>query len=214
MLADQEREAAQEIQKRLRTVLDGYRASQELMPRARQRGMARAILASREEMAALRQASADREEGERRKAYLAAFGLDLTRSAEDRELRAELAAAEPGAVETERRMSQALRVGDLLAARAVAAYAFDRRNDEMGGDAFRGVLDLFAGHSEGIERQMVSLASLDDDIGQSGAAKLARLGDKLLVEIQQPSDLPGNIGALASDDEPSGQPPMGMPFGA
>ena len=204
MLADQEREAAQTIQQALRMVLDGYRNSRELTPRARQRGMAQAILAAREKMAQLRAASAEREEGERRTAYLAAFGIDPTRSAEERALRTDITAAAPGAVETAAQMAQALRVGDLLHAKAIAAYAFDRRNDEMGGDAFRDVLDSYAGHSEGLTRQMTALASLDDDIGQSGAAKLARLGDKLIVEIQQPSDLPGNIGALAADDqEPS-----------
>jgi hypothetical protein len=155
-------------------------------------------------MTALRTASADREEGERRTAYLAAFGISPDRSQEERGLRIAIENANPSAVETARWMETALRVNDLLQAKAIAAFAFEHRNDEMGADAYRSVLDAYAGHSDGIRRQMTALAETDSDIGQSGAARMVRLQDKLMTEIPTPSDLPGSLEWLASEED-SGQ---------
>jgi hypothetical protein len=212
MLIDSEVEKAKQIQAALRGELDGIRQVQGLTNRERSRLMARAVLAARGQLRDLRTASAEREAGEQRKAYLAAFGIDPTRASEERTLRAEIAAANPGALDTERMMDSALRIGDLLQAKAIASYAFDHRNDEMGGQTYRGVLDQYAGHSDGLTRIITNLAVFDGDVGNSGPAKLQRMADKLLTEVPQPHDLPGDLGSLAADDEPA-TGMMGMPFG-
>lgn len=212
VLIESEIQKAKQIQAALRTELDGIRAIQGLMPRERSRLMARAVLAARGQLRDLREASGVREAGERSKAYITAFGIDPSRSAEERALRRDLADTAPGAVETERLMTEALRVGDLLHAKAIAAHAFDHRNDALGGDAYRGVLDAYAGHSDGLTRIMTNLAIFDSDVGSSGPAKLQRLQDKFLTEIPQPSDLTGDLGSLAADDVLDTR--MGMPFNA
>jgi len=202
MLIEREVQQAREIQETLRNQLVAWRADGELTDRARRRGMARAVLAARDQLSGLRKASAAREEGERRKAYQEAFGIDQARSAEERALRSDIESASPSAVDTRARMVQALRIGDLLQAKVLAAYSFDRRNDEFGGDHFRDTLDMYAGHSDGLTRQMTNLAIFDADSGNSGPAKLQRLTDKLITEVPQPSDLPGSLEFMAADDQP------------
>ena len=214
MLLESERETAGQIQAALAIELTRIRAVQGLTQREQQRQKARAVLAARGQLRELRIASEAREADDRQRAFIAAFGIDPTRSAEERSLRRDITDAAPGAVETERLMAESLRIGDILGAKVVASYAWDHRNDQLGGDTFRSALDAYAGHSDGLTRIMQNLADSDVTVGSSGTAKLARLQEKLLTEVPTPHDLPGNIDWLAADDEPSGQNPMGMPFTA
>ena len=109
-------------------------------------------------------------------------------------------------------MAEALRIGDDLAAKVLAAYAFDHRNDELGSGAFRGILNAYADSSPENTRLITNVATFDINSGTSGKAKLQRLQDKLATEVPQPSDLPGNLDYLAADDaEPQAQA-SGMPW--
>jgi hypothetical protein len=200
MLIDKEIQQVREIQAGLQRDLEEIRAEAGLTNRERQGRMARVVVSARAQLRELRAASDAREGGEQRKAYIAAFGIDPSRAAEERALRSELAASAPGAVEVRDAMTEALRIGDTLAARVLAAYAWDHRNDELGGDYFRGTINAYADSSPEITRVITSVAALDGATGSSGPARLQRLQDKLLTEIPTPSDLPGNLEYLAADD--------------
>lgn len=213
VLIDRERQQIQEIQAGLASELDSLRGTQGLAPRERQRRMARAVLSARASLSEVREASDEREAGEQRKAYTEAFGIDPGRAAEERTLRRELAAGSPRPVEVRDSMEEALRIGDDLAAKVLAAYSWDHRNDEIGSDAFRGILNAYADSSPEATRLITNVATFDASTGHSGEAKLQRLGDKLLTEVPQPHDLPGNLDYLAADDGPPAQA-SGMPWGA
>jgi hypothetical protein len=197
MLIESEVNQANQIRNRLQRQLDMAMGNRDLNLRARNRIRATAILDARSDMAALRAASDAREQEAFSKAYREAFGLDQARSAEDRALRAELAAANLGPSEARTRMTQALAIGDTLQARALAAVAWEHQQDEMGGRAWNDVLADYSDSSPNVERQMANLVIFSG----TGNDKIARFQDKLYTEVPQPSDLPGNLDYLASDAE-------------
>jgi hypothetical protein len=203
MLIETEIAAVRQVQARLASELDGIREDRDLAPRSRQRLMARAVLSARAQLRELRATSDAREAGEQRKAYIQAFGMDPSRAAEERALRSELAASAPGAVEVRDAMTEALRIGDTLAARVIAAYAWDHRNDDLGGDHYKGTLNAYADSSPEATRVLTNLVTFDGSTGSSGPARIQRLQDKLLTEVPTPADLPGNLEHLAADQEPA-----------
>jgi hypothetical protein len=193
--------------------MDRIRADQGLNDRERKRQLARVILASRDQMTALRQESAQRSESMRRNAYVGAFGVDPACAAEERAIREQLAREQPSAVEVRSRMESALRVEDFTLAKCLGAYAFDNRDSQLGGDTYRESLDLFANSHHTVRAAMIRLAEVSQGEGNSGADRMQRLSDKLLLEVTQPHDLgPGSLDALAADDQPAQATSAGMPF--
>jgi hypothetical protein len=96
MLDDSEVADAQRVQARLQAKLSAIAADRELTARARDRQRACAILDARAAMRAPRERSDAREQQEFSKAYREASSLDQSHSAEDRQLRVELTAADIG----------------------------------------------------------------------------------------------------------------------
>jgi hypothetical protein len=192
MLVKDERERASAIQARLRDQLAAINANHDLTPRARDRLKAQAVLSAREQMAALREASNNRHTREQRNAYYRAFGIDPTRSAEDRAYRDQLAANPPSAKAAAEMMAQAQQRGDTLAQRALAEMAWNNRRDPT--QYWVGVLNLYGDSGGQQALSIVDLAIYDDP------SKQERLRDKLYTEIMKPSDLPGDLKTLASDD--------------
>jgi hypothetical protein len=143
------------------------------------------------------------------KAYREAFGLDLTHSAEDRQLRADLAANPPSAAEARNRIAAALAVGDSLQARALAQLAWDSRNAQDGsGPAWYDVLETYGSYTDATARHMTNLATF------AGApSKIEKFQDRMQTEIVAPSGLSGNLDRLAADDAPSDARSMGANFG-
>jgi len=212
MLNQQEREAAAGITARHGEVLEMIRGYTGITERERKRMLADITIVARDALRKIRDESAAREDSARNGAYLAAFGVNPQRAAEERQLRAELVSANPSAVEVGERMAAALRVGDLTEAKILAAFAYDMRNAPLGGDYFRGVLDQYAAHSDGLRRQMTALAASDTSTGDSGPARLQRLQDKLCTEVMVPSEVSGGTleSWAAEDSEPA--PVTGVPF--
>ena len=145
-------------------------------------------------MRALREQSESRDQTEFQRAYRAAFGLSLEHSAEDRQLRAELAAAaaagELGAIEAQQRMAAALAIGDSLQARALAQLAYEHRLDELGADAWIGVAEMYGGSAPAVDKLMAAVF----DVGAE-PSKLDKFRDKAATEIAIPSDLHGSLAA-------------------
>jgi hypothetical protein len=111
-------------------------------------------------------------------------------------------------------MNAALRVEDYTEAKCLAEYAYNNRDSELGGDTFRAALDMFANSHPTIRASMIRLAEVSQGEGDSGKDRMARLQEKLLLEIHQPHDLgPGSLDVLAADDAPASANSAGMPFG-
>ena len=208
MLIESELAEAVQIRAKMDRRMDQIAASRDLSPRAVARERAKAVLECRAEMRALRERSNEREQKAFDKAFREAFGLLPDRSAEDRDLRAKLAANPPSAAEAYAMMQSALAIGDTLQARALAQVAYENRLDSMGGDTWVNVLEMYGGSNPELDRQITNVLIFS---GQPD--KIDRFRDKLQTEIPQPSDLHGNLDRLASDDEPSGAHPIGMNFG-
>ena len=197
MLNDAETQEAARIQARLQAKLQALEANTDLTLRGRDRQRARAILDDRAAMRGLREQSDAREQEAFSRAYREAFGLDQTRSAEDRALRAELAAADIGPVEAQQRMASALAIGDTLQARALAQLAYKNRNSELGGDAWIGVMEMYGGSAPAADRVMTNVLAAGGT-----ASKLDRFRDKVATEIQAPPDLQrGSLESIAADDD-------------
>ena len=209
MLNDAETQEAARIQARLQEKLAALDANTDLAPRGRDRLRARALLDAQNTLRTLREQSDAREKAAFDKAYKDAFGLSLERPGEDRQLRAELAANPPDAIEAGKRMVNALAIDDKYMARALAQIAFDHRMDELGGEAWIGVAELYGGSAPAVDKLMSAVFA-------AGAvpAKLDRFRDKVATEVQVPSDLQrGSLAAIASDDDGTAQAP-GASFGA
>ena len=209
MLNDAETQEAARIQARLQEKLAALDANTDLAPRGRDRLRARALLDAQNTLRTLREQSDAREKAAFDKAYKDAFGLSLERPGEDRQLRAELAANPPDAIEAGKRMVNALAIGDSTLARALAQIAYEHRNDSPGGDAWVGVAELYGGSSPAVDKLMAAVFA-------AGAQphKLDRFRDKVATEIQVPSDLQrGSLAAMAADDD-GPAPAPGAAFGA
>jgi hypothetical protein len=196
MLNDKELEQARAIQARLQQKMEAAAAVADMTPRGRDRLRARALLQAQNAMQALRAASDSREQSAYEQAYKAAFGLDQSRSAEDRQLRAELAALDLGAVETQERMYSALAIGDSLQARALAQIAYGHRHDSVGADYWMAVASAWGGSAPAVDRLLTAVY----DAGAE-PSKLDRFRDKAAAEIAVPSDLSGSLEALAADED-------------
>jgi hypothetical protein len=195
-LLESERQEARRIQARLAGQLEATRADKTIGTRQRQRQMARAVLAAREDMQALRSQSAARAEVDRRAAYGKLFGI---KSADDRAYRDSLAArvAEGSLNATKARALYDLAVqrGDDLAVMALAELAWSHSGDELGGEAWHPMLDAYRSRSDAMENAMSVLVEI------SSPDKLVMMREKLSVEVLAPSDLPGNLEFLATDAE-------------
>jgi hypothetical protein len=214
MLNAAELQEAQRVQATLQGRLAAVAADRGLMPRARDRQRARALLEAQAGMRVLRDKSDERVQAEYNKAYRAAFGLDQSRSAEDRAIRAELsslaAAGDLGAIEAYQRMQSALVIGDSLTARALAAIAFEHRGDELGADSWTVVAELYGGSAPAADRAMAAVydAGAEPD-------KVTRFRDKLQTEVNVPDDLRrGDLNAIAADDDGPAGAVSGARFGA
>jgi hypothetical protein len=207
MLDNEERAEAAQIQAGLARRLDAARRDQTITSRERQRRQAKAVLAARGDMSTLRQKSADRETAVQQKAYRALFGIRPDKSAEDRAYRDSLAARDLSATEACALYDQAVARRDDLAMTALAELAWQHSGDEMGGPAWHPILDAFRTEPR-MEDAMVSLVEL------ANPGRLDKLRDKMTTDIQQPSDLPGNLDWLAGDaEQDAGARVMGAPFG-
>jgi hypothetical protein len=209
MLIESELATAAAIRAKMDRRLDQVAAQTDLTKRARDRECARAVIVARQEMSALRARSNERESAALAGAYREAFGLLPDRSAEDRDLRAKLAANPPSAVDAYAQMVSALAIGDVLLARAIAQVAYENRLNEMDGEAWVNVLEAYGGSNTELDRQITNVLIFS---GQPD--KIDRFRDKLQTEIPQPSDLRGDINRLAQDDAPSDARSMGMPWDA
>jgi hypothetical protein len=195
-LLESERTEAMQIQARLAGQLGATRADKTIGTRERQRQMARAVLAARKNMTALRSQSAARAEVDRRVAYGKLFGI---KSADDRAYRDSLAArvAEGSLNATKARALYDLAVqrGDDVAVMALAELAWSHSGDELGGEAWWSLLDSYRNRSDALESAMSVLAEI------SSPDKLDTMREKLSLEVLAPSDLTGNLEFLASDAE-------------
>jgi hypothetical protein len=211
MLNQQEQVEAETIQATLRAKLEAAAAAADITPRGRDRLRARAVIEAQTAIRELRARSDARVQAAFDKAYREAFGLSLERSAEDRALRAELAANPPGAVEAQQRLAAALAIGDHLQARALAQLAFEHRNDELGADAWMVVAEQYGASAPTADRLMAAVF----DAGTE-PSKMDKFRDKAATDILVPADLQrGNLAAIAADDDgqPSGTA-AGARFGA
>jgi hypothetical protein len=213
MLTQSEKRAAAEINARLSGVLTRIREYDGITDRERKRMIADATLKARDGLREIRRTSAARTATAQESAFRAAFGIDASRAAEERALRAELAASAPEAVEVEARLVNALRIGDHLAAKVLGNFAWDRRNNPLDGPAYKGILNTYAGISPSVHKTLAELVASDEGIGDSGDAKMARLQDKLLTEVSMPEEVAmGSLeGWVAEDSAPAQM--SGMPFG-
>jgi hypothetical protein len=209
MLIDSELQEAVQIRTRMDRRLDQVAAQKDLTKRAADRERARAVLAARTEMRELRERSNERERTALDRAYREAFGLLPDRSAEDRDLRAKLAANPLSAVDAYAQMVSALAIGDVLLARAIAQVAYDNRLNELDGEAWVNVLEAYGGSHTELDRQITNVL-----VFSGLPSKIDRFRDKLSTEIPQPADIRGDLNRLAQDDVPSDARSMGMPWDA
>jgi hypothetical protein len=216
MLSQFHAQAVSEIQAAFANKVARIRADQGLTARERQRQLAKAVLAARDILAQVRSDSDAQSAAVREKAFREAFAIHPSRGAEDRELRAAIARSAPSAVETRDRMLRAISIGDLMEARALAAYAYEHRDDQLGGEWFRGSLNLYGGASPDFTRQLTALRDADAAIGGGSDhdSRVSRFTDKLSSEISIPDEVShGSLESLAADETPYDGPPQGMPFG-
>jgi hypothetical protein len=214
MLSADERKAAAEINARLSAVLARIREYTGITDRERKRMIAEATISARDGLRDIRRNSEASTGAAREAAFRAAFGIDPNRAAEERALRAGLSQDAPGAVEVAARLQRALAIGDHLAAKVLGNYAWDRRNSPVDGAYYRGILNTYSQISPSVHKMMSELVAVDEGIGDSGGARMARLQDKLVTEISMPEEVStGNTleGWAAEDGPPA--PSVGMPFG-
>jgi hypothetical protein len=213
MLTADEKRAAAEINARLGAAVEAIRGYSGITDRERRRMIADATITARDGLREIRRGSESRTAGARDRAFRAAFGIDPSRAAEERALRSGLAQEAPEAVEVEARLRNALAIGDHLAAKVLGNFAWDRRNNPLDGPAYKGILNTYAGISPSVHKTMSELVAVDEGIGDSGDARMARLQDKLATEVNVPEEVSGgSLEGWAQEDGPPAQM-SGMPFG-
>lgn len=208
MLSEAELQHIGMIQSKLRTDLAATEGNKELNKRARDRARAKAILGAREAIREIRESAAAREADESGRAYKALFGIRPDRAGEDRQYRDGLAARNLSAAEARALYAQAHTRGDELAMTAIAELAWQHRSDQLDGSNWIPILEAHAGTSAALGNAAATLVSIEQP------SKLDRLQEKMAMEVPVPSDMHGDLNYLAQDDEPSGDRPIGMPWGA
>jgi hypothetical protein len=169
--------------------------SSDLTDRARARERARAILDARDAMSAIRTRSDERTAAEFATAYRQAFGLRPDRSAEDRAYRDSLAARDIGPTEAQALFAQAQARGDELAKTALAEYAWTRKDNPLDGKAWvDAVLQPYGDSNSSYDKAIMTL------IGIGNPDRMTQFRDKTATEITQPSDLRGDLRALAAEE--------------
>ena len=205
MLNDQELTEAAKIRAKLDKALTTAISAQGITQRERNRQRARALLSAREDMAALRQQSGERELAEQAKNYRAAFGLRPDKSAEDRAYRDSLAARNLSAQAARQLYAQAAARGDDVAMTAIAELAWGMTGNELDGRAWQPILQEYGATKPAYD---AALAAMSD---AANPDRMAQFRDKTTLEISQPKDMRGSLEALAADDQPAGS--TGMPWG-
>jgi hypothetical protein len=195
MLNQNELKEAAQIRATMDRRLAQIAASRDLTPRAVARERAKAILAARDAMSAIRQRNAERTAGEQEKAYRQAFGIRPDRSGEDRAYRDSLSARAPSYDEAGTMYRQAVARGDELAQTALAEYAWSQRDNPLDGHAWvDGILQPYGESRPEYDSAIVTMLSAERP------DRMDQLRDKVMTEIAQPSDLHGDLRTLAADD--------------
>jgi hypothetical protein len=212
MLTPDEKRAAAEINSRLAAAVEAIRGYSGITDRERRRMIADATITARDGLREIRRGSAARTVSAREDAFRAAFGIDPSRAAEERALRTGLSQEAPEAVEVEARLRNALAIGDHLAAKVLGNFAWDRRNNPLDGPAYKGILNTYSQISPSVHKTMAELVAVDEGIGDSGDARMARLQDKLATEVNVPEEVSGgSLEGWAQEDSAPAQM-SGMPF--
>lgn len=199
MLNQQELQEASAVRAKMDRRLAQVSASRDLTPRAVARERAKAIIEAREGMSAIRQRSAERTAGEQAKAYRAAFGIRPDRAGEDREYRDSLAVRGIGLGEARAMFAQAVARGDELAQTALAEYAWSQRDNPLDGHAWvDGILQPYGESRPEYDSAIVTM------LGAEHPDRMEQLREKVATEIAQPSDLRGDLQALAADEAEAG----------
>ena len=213
VLTQDEKRAAAEISSRLQAAVEAIRGYSGITDRERKRMIADATLQARDGLREIQRGSEARTTSARESAFRAAFGIDPNRAAEERALRSALAQDAPGAAETAARLANALAIGDHLAAKVLGNYAWDQRHNQVDGAYYRGILNTYSEISPSVHKTMSELVAVDEGIGDSGDARMARLSDKLATEVSVPEEVAtGNtLEGWAAEDGPPAQM-SGMPW--
>jgi hypothetical protein len=206
MLNNDELAEAAQIRAKLDRVLTAAISTSEMTTRGRNRLRARAIIDARQAMAELRARSATRETAEQAKHYKAAFGIRPDKSAEDRAYRDSLAARNLSAQDARQLFAQAAARGDDVAMTAVAELAWANGDNELDGRAWWPILDEYGATKPAYDTALTAMSAVGNP------DRMQQFRDKAALEITQPSDLRGNLDALAADDEPASGRPVGMPW--
>jgi hypothetical protein len=206
MLTDKERNEVATIQATMQQRLAALRADTTIVPRERQRRMAKAVLGARERIAQINTQASTRQEKQQARAYRTLFELRTGHSAEDRAYRDNLAArvAEGSldATGASKLYNIAAARGDDMAMTALAELAWANSGNELGGSAWHPILDAYRGRSDELESAMTTLVSI------VSPDKLGVMRERLEMEVTQPSDLPGNLDFLASDADSTSSDPQ------
>jgi hypothetical protein len=197
MLTDNERNEVAQIHATMQQRLDTLRADETIVPRERQRRMAKTILSARDRIAEINAQATTRRDRQQATAYRTLFGLHAGHSAEDRAYRDNLAARVADGSLDATGASQLYDIasarGDEVAMTALAELAWAHSGDEMGGNAWHPILDAYRTRSDEMESAMTSLVSMVNP------DRIDVMRERLELEVTQPSDLPGNLEWLASD---------------
>ena len=199
MLSEQELAEAARIRAMMDRRLAQIAGSRDLTPRAVARERAKAILAARDAMSAIRRQSGERQEAQTAKAYRAVFGIRPDRSGEDRSYRDSLTARAPSWEEASEMYAQAVARGDELAQTAIAEYAWSQHGNPLGGSAWvDNILQPYGASRPEYDNALVMLTNAEHP------DRMEQLRDKVATEIMQPPDLRGDLQALAADEAEAG----------
>jgi hypothetical protein len=205
MLTNDEMAEAAQIRAKLDRALTAAISAQGITSHERNRQRARAIISARQDMAALRARSAQREQAEQAKHYKAAFGIRPDKSAEDRAYRDSLAARNLSASDARQLFAQAEARGDDVAMTAIAELAWQNGDNELDGRAWSPILNEYGASKPQYDTALTAMSAA------ANPDRMAQFRDKAALEISQPRDLRGSLEALAADDQPaSGGRSMGM----
>jgi hypothetical protein len=93
-------------------------------------------------------------------------------------------------------MDAALAIGDSMVARALAEVAFERRNDQLDGQAWVRVCETYGSYAPAVDRVLSA-------VFEAGAIPHAadQFTDKAATEVIVPRDLVGSLETIAAGDE-------------
>ncbi len=206
MLNDQEMQEAAQIRAKMDRYMTVAMTTQGITRREQDRQRAQALISAKQDMAALRERSASREQAEQAKNYRAAFGIRPDRSAEDRAYRDSLAARKLSAQDARQLYAQAAARGDDVAMTALAEIAWQNSGNELDGQAWSPILDEYGASKPAYDDALTAMtAAMNPD-------RMQQFRDKTILEIVKPSDLRGDLNALAADEQSASGHPAGMPW--